>query len=118
MDTILYLPDPTKMTSVVVNHARYTLQTAKKLGTSQLARYDAYDATNDDAARTFLLESITQSLANKIEERLDDEDPFYIVWLEFIKTIQSTSVERFEDLKLSIKNKHPSQYPGENLELL
>ena len=121
IDTITYLPDPedpTKMTSVVVNHARFTLQTARKLGTSQLTKYDAYDATNDDAARTFLLESITQSLANKIEERLDDEDPFFIVWLEFIKTIQSTSVERFEDLKLSIKGRHPSQYPGENLELL
>jgi hypothetical protein len=28
------------------------------------------------------------------------------------------SIERFEDLKLGIKNRHPSQYPGENLEML
>ena len=32
--------------------------------------------------------------------------------------MQSTSIERFEDLKSSIKLRLPSQYPGENLELL
>ena len=117
MDTISYLPDPedtTKMTSVVTNHARFTLRTAKKLGAIQLTRYDPYDTMNDDAARTFLLESITPTISYKIEEKLDDDDPaFFVVWLEFIQTIQSTSIERFEDLKLGIKNRHPSQYPGE-----
>ena len=95
MDTISYLPDPedpTKMVSVVTNHARFTLLTAKKLGAAQVVKYDSYDATNDDAARTFLLASLNQALSNKIEERLDDDDPFFVVWLEFIKTIQSTSV--------------------------
>jgi hypothetical protein len=35
-----------------------------------------------------------------------------------LKAIQSTSIERFEDLKTSIKLRLPSQYPGENLEQL
>jgi hypothetical protein len=121
MDTISYLPDPedpTKMTSVVTNHARFTLRTAKKLGAIQLTKYDPYDSTNDEAARTFLLKSITTTISQKIEEKLEDDDPFFVVWLEFIQTIQSTSIERFEDLKLVIKTRHPSQYPGENLEML
>jgi hypothetical protein len=41
----------------------------------------------------FFLPLSTKSLSNKIEERLDDDDPFFVVWLEFIKAIQSTSVE-------------------------
>ena len=51
-------------------------------------------------------------------EKLDDSDSFPVVWLQFLKSIQSTSIERFEDLKATIKARLPSQYPGENLELL
>ena len=57
-------------------------------------------------------------LSNKVVRKLDDSDPFPIVWLQFHKAIQSTSIERFEDFKLSIKLHLPSQYPGENLEQL
>jgi hypothetical protein len=35
-----------------------------------------------------------------------------------IQIIQSTSIDRFEDLKLAVKNCHPSKYLGENLEML
>ncbi|KAI2514061.1 hypothetical protein MHU86_445 [Fragilaria crotonensis] len=49
---------------------------------------------------------------------MDDDDSFHVVWLQLIKTIQSTSIERFEDLKAAIKARHPSQYAGENLEAL
>ena len=41
-----------------------------------------------------------------------------VVWLQFLKSIQSTSIERFKDLKATIKARLPSQYPGENLEFL
>ena len=55
---------------------------------------------------------------SRIKEKTDDTNPFHIIWLQLIKTIQSTSIERFEDLKASIKHHHPSQYAGENLESL
>jgi hypothetical protein len=55
---------------------------------------------------------------SKIQEKTEDLDSFHIVWLQLIKTTQSTSIERFEDLKAAIKARHPSQYAGENLELL
>jgi hypothetical protein len=38
------------------------------------------------------------------------------VWLQFIKSIQSTSIERLEDLKGTIKSRLPSQYSGNYLE--
>ena len=121
MDTIAYLQDPedsTKMTNVVKSHARYTVDTAKLLSTVQVAKYDKYDRTNDVAAKAYLLASIESSLSNKVEEKLEDTDSFPIAWLQLIKTIQSTSVERFEDIKQAIKKRHPSQYAGENLEQL
>ena len=121
MDAIAYLPDPEddeKMSNVVKAHARYTVNLAKKLCASQVPQYDKYDRTNDVAAKAFLLASIEETLSNRVEEKLEDTDAFPIVWLQLIRTIQLTSVERFEDLKQTIKRRHPSQYSGENLEQL
>ena len=121
MDSIAYLQDPEddkKMSNVVKAHARYTVDLAKKFCATQVTRYDKYDRTNDVAAKAFLLASIEETLSNRVEEKLEDTDAFPIVWLQLIKTIQSTSVERFEDLKQTIKRRHPSQYSGENLEQL
>jgi hypothetical protein len=106
------------MTNVVKSHARYTVQSAQQLIEKQLENYDKYDKTNDKAARTYLLASLTPLLSNKIVEEHDNSDPFPIVWLQFLKAFLSTSIEGFEDLKLSIKLHLPSQYPGENLEQL
>ena len=121
MDSIAYLPDPTdgtKMTDVVNSHSRYTVQSAQTLVKAQLVKYDPYDKTNDKAARTYLLASLTATLCSKVKDKLEATDPFPIVWLKFLKSIQSTSIERFEDLKTSIKLRLPSQYSGENLEQL
>ncbi|KAI2502768.1 hypothetical protein MHU86_11672 [Fragilaria crotonensis] len=98
MDSIAYLRDPTddaKMTNVIKAHARYTVQSAKLLAEAQVQRYDKYDRTNDMAARTYLLASLSTELSNKVTERLDDSDSFPVVWLQFLKSIQSTSIERF-----------------------
>ncbi|KAI2506682.1 hypothetical protein MHU86_7783 [Fragilaria crotonensis] len=121
MDSIAYLPDPENellMTNVVKSHSRYTIQTAKALSAEQLMLYDKYDKSNDRAAVKFVLSSLSPALMSKIQEKTEDSDSFHIVWLQLIKTIQSTSIERFEDLKAAIKARHPSQYAGENLELL
>ena len=118
METIAYLPDPedkNKMSNVVTAHSRYTVQSAQALIKDQLVKYDK---SNDTAAITYLMESLTEALSNKISEKLEETDPFPIVWLQFLKSIQSTSIERFENLKSSIKMRLPSQYSGENLELL
>jgi hypothetical protein len=91
----------------VKSHARYTVESAKTLSTIQFEKYDKYDRTNDVAARAYLLTSIEVTLSNKVEEKIEDGDTFPVVWLQFIKTSQSTSVERFEDLKLVINKTSP-----------
>ena len=69
MDSIAYLRDPTddaKMTNVIKAHARYTVQSAKLLAEAQVQRYDKYDRTNDMAARTYLLASLSTGLTLQI----------------------------------------------------
>jgi hypothetical protein len=120
MDSIAYLPGPKNellMTNVVKSHSRYTIQTAKALSTKQLMLYDKYNKSNDRAAVNFVLSLLSPALI-KIKEKTEDSDSFHIVWLQLIKTIQSTSIERFKDLKASIKARHPSQYTRENLQML
>ena len=86
MDTIAYLPDPTdknKVSNVVKSHSRYTVQSAQTLIRDQVELYDKYDKTNDKAARTYLFASLTPLLSNKVvTEKLEDSDPFPIVWLQ------------------------------------
>ncbi|KAI2509217.1 hypothetical protein MHU86_5227 [Fragilaria crotonensis] len=120
MDSIAYLRDPTddaKMTNVIKAHARYTVQSAKLLAEAQVQRYDKYDGPTIWQPGPICLLHSTE-LSNKVTEKLDDSDSFPVVWLQFLKSIQSTSIERFEDLKAIIKARLPSQYSGENLEQL
>ncbi|KAI2506518.1 hypothetical protein MHU86_7928 [Fragilaria crotonensis] len=90
MDTIAYLPDP-ESSSVMTNVVR----------SHSLHRRDSEDS------------KLPADSSENGRRRL-----VHVVWLQLIKTIQSTSIERFEDLKAAIKARHPSQYAGENLEAL
>ncbi len=121
MDTIAFLPDPgdpSRMMNVVKEHSRFTLATAKELSNEQAKLYDTFDTANDASARKFLLESISTDLSKHITERLDKNPTFAAVWLQFIKSIQSTSMGRFEDIIAKITARKPSQYSGENLETM
>jgi hypothetical protein len=106
MESIAYLRDPTDITAmsdVVKAHVRYTVQSAKLLAEVQVQLYSKYDRTNNMAAKTYLLPSLTTELSNKATEKLDDTNSFPVVWLQFLKSVQSTSIERFEDLKGTTK---------------
>jgi hypothetical protein len=121
MDTIAYLPNPentSTMSNVVKSHSCYTVATAKTLSSQQVLLYDKYDKTNNLAATKFRLSSLDPALLSKIKDKTEDDNTFHVVWLQLIKTIQSTLIECFEDLKAAIKAHHPSQYAGENLEAL
>jgi hypothetical protein len=121
METIAYLPDPensSTMSNVIKSHSRYTVATAKTLSSRQALLYNAYDKTNNLDAAKFLLSSLDPALISKIKGKTDDNDSFHVVWLQLIKTIQSTLIERFEDLKAAIKARHLSENAGENLEAL
>ncbi|KAI2509046.1 hypothetical protein MHU86_5422 [Fragilaria crotonensis] len=119
MDTIAYLPDPESssvMTNVVRSHSRYTVATAKTLSSQQILRYDKYDKSNDLAATKFLLSSLDPA-----HSKIKEDGRRRLVSRRLApahQDDQSTSIERFEDLKAAIKARHPSQYAGENLEAL
>ena len=64
------------MTSVVEKHARFTVDSARSLSTTQQALYDDYDIENDKAAKQYLLNVLEPELSTEIEEKLDDGDSF------------------------------------------
>ena len=80
--------------------------------------YDQYDDANDRTAITCLLDSLAPGLANTIEKKRLESDSFAVVWMILLQTIQSTSVEVYELLKKSIKDRKPTQYAGQNLSKL
>jgi Zinc knuckle len=121
LDTIAYLPDPADrkaMNSVVLKQARYTVESAKTMVENQQKKYDAYDTANDKAAKQFLLKSLVDELRRTVTEKVEHDDTFPVVWMTLVKTIRSTSIEYFQDLKVRIKSRSPSQYGGEALDKL
>jgi hypothetical protein len=121
MDSIAYVEDPANsliMSNVIKEHARFTLSIAQRGMAVQSILYDKYDRENDRAAVAFLMDSLDTDLSMKLDKRLDEADTFPIVWLNLLKLVQSTSIERFENLRNWIKGRSASNYSGEDIELL
>ncbi len=118
MDSIAYVPDPVDpniMVNIVKDHGRFTLESVSRLIKPQLLKYDSYDKANDAEASEFLVDSLEADLAKELREIKEPDDPFPKVWIRFIRTIRSISIDRFEDLKKKIKACKPTQYPGQDL---
>jgi hypothetical protein len=121
MDSIAYLEDPADsmiMSNVIKEYAKFTLSTAQANMAHQIILYDKYDRENDRAAIEFLLDSLDTDLSTKLYERIEESDHFPIVWINLLKLVQSTSIERFENLRNRIKTRSASNYSGEDIELL
>ena len=100
LDTIAYLPDMRqKMSYVITDHARFTLDSARTESVDQMKSYDKYDNSNNDAAKAFLLDSLAVDLKTTITELIDDDDSFHVVWLTLMNEIQTQTIERIESLK-------------------
>ena len=118
MDSISYLPDPkdtTKMISVITSHSRFTITSVRDHRQTFKPLYDEYDLMNDKAAAHFLIDSLSPEFGALIKKKTKDDDTFTIVWMLVLQSIQSTSIEVLEQIKMRIKARHPSQYSGENL---
>lgn len=107
MDTVAYLPtNPSErwtMINVVKWHARFTIKPATTVIEPQLDKYDISDKLNNQMAQTYLFVSLSTNLQSCIKDCAKEDDPFPIVWLHLLKVIQSLSIERFKDIKVSIK---------------
>jgi hypothetical protein len=121
LDTIAYVRDPSipdRMTNVVTDHARFTLESVTAKVKEVIAKYDAFDLTNDLAARTFIIESLEPTFASSIREQVKPDDTFPVVWMRIIRAIEIPSPSRYERLKDAIRARTAKQYPGENMELM
>ena len=121
LDTISYLvnpSDPTQVLDVVNNHTRFVID----MTTTETAieafsnNFDDMDRTNDTSATTFFLDSLDTSIADDIIEDMEISDTFPRVWLRFIRTLCSNSLNRYDNIKNQIRAKDPKQYAGQNIE--
>ena len=123
LDTIAYLPDPSdssRMTNILVEHAKFSVSTCETAMATQLQRYDSYDQANDLAATQFLLSSLSDQVHLHLHPRLTMDrdrctDPFPVVWCRLMQELQPTSFSMFQTVKDTIKALHPAQFPGEDL---
>ncbi len=97
------------MVSVLQYYASFTLDTVREHAKRLVPLYDQI---------TCLLDSLAPRLANTIKKKCLESDSFAVVWMILLQTIQSTSVEVYELLKKSIKDRKPTQYAGQNLSKL
>ena len=123
LDTIAYLVDPSDITEVldvVNNHTRYVVDMEKtELLFDQFeSEFDDVDRTNDTAATTFFLDSLDPSIADDLVEDSELTDTFARVWLKFIRSLCTNSLNRFDSIKSQIRAKIPSQYAGQNIETM
>ena len=119
LDTIAYVADPVdaaRMTNIVKEHTRFTLESVKTKIAPQLQLYDSYDTTNDSTASKMLLASLATEFHETIFQLIDDSTPFPVVWMEVVHAKRSVSIERYDQLALQIKQQHPSMYAAENME--
>ena len=121
MDTITYVPDPNKpseMISIVEQHTQFTLAEALKAENKIKGYYDKYDEANVEDAKLYLLNSLDEELEVQMYERCERDASFIQVWMHLMTAIGSTSLKRFDKIKEEIRKLKPSQFPGQNIELM
>jgi hypothetical protein len=120
MDSITYLPHPkdNEMVSVITHHSCFSLETVRNHVQKYSKLYDVYDKSNDKAARKSFLDSLEMKLKTTISKKCHDDDTFAIVWMIFMKTVTSSSHEKYENLKNQIKGRKLTQYSGQDLHQL
>jgi hypothetical protein len=107
--------DTKTMITCVTNHPRLQVKMLPTLMAPQLTKYDTYDVNNDTEAKLFLLNSVDDSLATELRSVTMKEDPFPLYWLHLMKIVRNVSIDYCNTIKHKIRNRHPSQYPGQDL---
>ena len=75
LDTIAYVADPVdaaRMTNIVKEHTRFTLESVKTKIAPQLQLYDSYNTTNDSTASKMLLASLATEFHETIFQLIDE----------------------------------------------
>ena len=122
LDTITYIADPTdptKNVSIVHHYGKFTRESGSEKGDDdKLIHFDSYALQNVTDAKKFLYNSVSDHHKKQLNQKCSQDCSFITYWLELIHSIQSTSMERFEAIKIRIKSRQPTDYEGENIEKL
>lgn len=123
MDTILYLPDPAdklRMLSVVSHHSHFSFDSVCEDSNLLFPSFNNYydDAQNVMSAIKFLLDLLSLDLQDIIMLKWSKSNTFIIIWMYLVGVVTSTSVEKWDMLKTKLKAIVPSQYAGEDMNLL
>jgi hypothetical protein len=105
------------MKFVIDDYSRYTVDSAREHGVAQSKLYNSYDLVNDRTARTALLSSLDATLYKTVHSALLPDNTFPVAWMLLIEELQSTSIQRFADVKLKIAAYKPSQVSGQNIKV-
>ena len=115
---ITYLPDPAdndQMVNVITDHTQFTQAYLRSAAPIQYAKYDAYDRSNNRATCLMFVDSLNETLKGEIQDRIPDEPSFLEVWMLFIQTLQSDSMEQFKDMEKEGRSLQPQQFSGQNI---
>ncbi len=122
MDTIAYLEDPTdtsRVVSVIEDHAKFNLKEGvRKANSNMKTHFDSYARRDDSEATEYLLASLDPVLENQLYESCKDGESFVAHWLKLIQIIRSVSIERFDKIKNTLKDRKVSDYPSEDIEAM
>ena len=61
------------------------------------------------------VDSLNKTLKGEIQDRIPDEPSFLDVWMLFIQTLQSDSMERFKVMEKEVRSLQPQQFSGQNI---
>ena len=61
------------------------------------------------------VDSLNDTLKGEIQNRIPDEPSFLEVWMLFIQTLQTNSMERFKDMEKEVRSLQPQQFSGQNI---
>lgn len=120
LDTISYLQDPfdnTVVVNVVENHARFNKTTTAitQACETMSTHFDRWDKENDSAAKTFLLNSLDESIITEMKNKYNQSDTFTSLWLKLVQHLLTTSVTRFDTLKAKLRSLDPLRYAGQDV---
>ena len=59
--------------------------------------------------------SLNETLKGEIQDRIPDEPSFLEVWMLFIQTLQSDSMEQFKDMEKEVRSLQPQQFSRQNI---
>jgi hypothetical protein len=123
LDMITYLPDPsepTVMESVIQSPNKFTKDYVFSKIVDHCNSYDSYDSLNDLAAKNFVLSSLSPDHERLVSKLLvtTKKVTFLHFWMIVVEDVCILSVERFHLLESKVRNRIPTNYPGQNLDAM